>query len=1084
MVRGVVDGSSPSEGFRFPPTRFTAPKSRDHAGGPESNAAQPRSNNPTVPEDVVIREERKLATVLFADLVGSTALASGEDPERVRFRLERFYDAMADEVESAGGTVEKFAGDAVMAVFGAPAALEDHAERALHAALAMQRRLGDLFRGELALRVGVNTGEVVVGRAREGSSFVSGDAVNVAARLEQSAGAGEILVGERTVSTVRGAFELAEPETMEAKGKPEGITARRLVRALTLQRPRGVSGLDPVFVGREGELAQLQAAYRRVIERRRPLLVTIVGDAGVGKTRLVRELWQWLAVEEPQPLQRTGRCLPYGQIAFWPFGEILKEQLGILDGDSPQSVLARLGDGEILGLALGLDVAGNLHPLTARERFQDAWVSLFEELTTTRPAAVLVEDLHWAEGPLLDLLEHLLEYVHAPLLMLGTARPELLDSRPGFGGLRGQTLVLEPLKSEASMELLSRLLGTDPPNLLRDVVAEAEGNPFFMEEVLGSLIDRGLLEHQNGGWAMKQLPSGFLVPDTVQAVVAARIDLLAPAEKEALQAASVIGRIFWSGPVYELCPGTEPNLRLLEERDFIRLRLGSSIEGEREYTIKHAVTREVAYTSIPRARRARLHAAFASWIKRLGGGRDEHAPLLAHHYTEACRPDDADLAWAGAEGDLEELRLRAVAWLRRAAELAVGRYEIDEGIEHLTRALQLETNDLGRAELWRRIGRANTLKYDGEAFWTAMLNSLEECSDRAESAQTYSELAFHTATRSAMWQRRPDPELVRGWIERALALSDPNSFARARALIARSWYDPAVFADAAREASSVAERLGDLELRSWALAARSRSALKTGGYRDAADLSSSRLELVRKVGDPDHVAFIYFYALDPAIAMGRLDEARRIAAAHDDVTGNLTVHHRLHGVACLLVVENAAGCWERIRNLRTAAERAVAANVATPCFYNPWSLLACALAEEILECPDEARRLEQDAEALGMEGYDFLLDPLRIHLALARGDLDDVERRIPKEAPPANARDVDILVARMDALAALRWRDQLEAEAPALLNPGTYLEPFVLRGLGIARPDPELVEQAQQRFREMGLHWHAAETAALAEGAR
>src|SRR5262249_17881350 len=420
------------------------------------------------------------------------------------------------------------------------------------------------------------------------------------------------------------------------------------------------------------------------------------------------------------------------------------------------------------------------------------------------------------------------------------------------GGLRGETRVLEPLKAEATNELLSRLLGTDPPRLLRDAVAQAEGNPFFIEEVLGSLMDQGLLEHRNGTWEMKELPSGFLVPDTVQAAVAARIDLLAPAEKEALQAASVIGRIFWSGPVYELCPETEPNLRMLEERDFIRLRLGSSIEGEREYAIKHAVTREVAYASIPRARRAHLHAAFASWVERFGGGRDEHAPLLADHYTQACRPEDAGLAWAGAEDELEDLRVRAVAWLRRAAELAVGRYEIDEGIEHLNDALRLETDDLERAELWRRIGRANTLKHDGEAFWTAMLNSLQESSGRAESAQTYSELAFHTATRSAMWKRRPDPELVRAWIVRALELSGPETFARARALIARSWYDPAEFADAGREASAVAERLGDLELRSWALAARSRTSYATGAYGDAADWTRRRLDLLPEIEDPDH----------------------------------------------------------------------------------------------------------------------------------------------------------------------------------------------------------------------------------------
>jgi len=273
-------------------------------------------------------EERKLATVLFADLVGSTELAGSQDPERTRALLDRFYDAMASEIERAGGTVEKFVGDAVMAAFGAPAALEDHAERALHAALAMQHRLGELFGVRLALRIGVNTGEVVVGRAREGSSFVTGDAVNVGARLEQAAAPGEILVGERTAAAVRGAFELEEPVTIAAKGKPGGIVSRRLVRALSLMRPRGVGGLRPVFVGRERELEQLRAVYEQVVNAGEPYLVTIMGDAGVGKTRLIRELWTWLAAQEPQPLQRTGRCLSYGHgITYWPLAEVLRRAL-------------------------------------------------------------------------------------------------------------------------------------------------------------------------------------------------------------------------------------------------------------------------------------------------------------------------------------------------------------------------------------------------------------------------------------------------------------------------------------------------------------------------------------------------------------------------------------------------------------------------------------------------------------------------------------------------------------------------------------------------------------------------------------
>lgn len=254
------------------------------------------------------RGERKLATVLFADLVGSTALAGAEDPEWTRARLDRFYDAMSEQIERAGGTLEKFVGDAVMAAFGAPVAQEDHAERALHAALWMQQRLDELFGGELALRIGVNTGEVVVGRARQGSSFVSGDTVNVAARLEQAAGPANILVGERTAALVAGAFEFEELLRLKAKGKAGGIEGRRLLRALSLTRPRGVVGLGRAFVGREREGHVLRDAFERVRESARPELVTIVGEAGVGKTRLVRELWDWLGAAKGHSSAVTERC--------------------------------------------------------------------------------------------------------------------------------------------------------------------------------------------------------------------------------------------------------------------------------------------------------------------------------------------------------------------------------------------------------------------------------------------------------------------------------------------------------------------------------------------------------------------------------------------------------------------------------------------------------------------------------------------------------------------------------------------------------------------------------------------------------
>src|SRR5947199_2966095 len=369
-------------------------------------------------------EQRKVATVLFADLVGSTELADASDPERTRAVLDRFYNAMAAEIDRAGGTVEKFIGDAVMAAFGAPAAQEDHTERALHAALAMQRRLAESFAGELALRIGVNTGEVVVGPPRERSSFVSGDAVNVGARLEQAAAPGEILVGERTVAAVRGAFEFGERITVEAKGKAGGIPCRRLLRALSLMRPRGVGGMRRAFVGRDGELAHLQDAYRAVVSTREPRLVTILGDAGVGKTRLVRELWEWLGAQTPEPLRRTGRCLSYGQgITYWPLAEVLREQFEILESDSPEVIAQRLGRRPFLGLTLGLPVAEDLHPLVVRERLHDAWLELFDGLVAERPSVVLIEDVHWAEDDLCDLLETLVSQVHGPLLLLRAPRP-------------------------------------------------------------------------------------------------------------------------------------------------------------------------------------------------------------------------------------------------------------------------------------------------------------------------------------------------------------------------------------------------------------------------------------------------------------------------------------------------------------------------------------------------------------------------------------------------------------------------------------------------------------------------------------
>lgn len=1024
-------------------------------------------------------DERKVATMLFADLVGSTALADSEDPERTRVILDRFYDAMSEEIELAGGTVEKFVGDAVMAAFGAPAALEDHAERALHAALAMQRRLRELHGDRLALRIGVNTGDVVVGRPREGSSFVTGDAVNVTARLEQAAAPGEIVVGERTVVAVRGAFEFDELVTLAAKGKPDGVRARKLIRALSLMRPRGAGALQQAFVGRDRELQRLQEIYAGVIDGDCHLVV-LLGDAGVGKSRLVRELWQWLAAQERQPLQRTGRCLSYGHgVTYWPLAEVLREHFALLDSDSNDVIAARLGDHPGLALTLGLDGGEQLHPLVARERLQDSWVEFLQEQVLLRPVVVLIEDVHWADDELCDLLELIVARVDGPLLVVATARPEFLERRPALCGARRHTssLPLETLPAADTRVLLERLLGTEPPVAVQElVVARAEGNPFFVEELLATLIDRGLLARHNGGWACADLPPGFTIPDTVQAVLAARIDLLPADEKAALQAASVIGRIFWTGPVYELLGGARPDFGLLEERDFCRRRAASTLPAEREYAIKHALTREVAYESVPKARRAQLHAAFARWLERTSDAAEDHAAMLAHHYSEAVRPEDLDLAWGSPAAEVDVLHAKAVHWSRRAAAAALARYEIDEALALLHRALAHETDPARQGELWYEIGRASALKYDGEGFTAAMATALELA---GPSADVYAELAFQTVQRAGMWRRRPVRSVVTGWIDRALELSPPGSLQHGKALVARALWEQAP----AAAGFAAAEKLGDAELEAHAVAAAAGEAMRSGDSSRANELVQRLTALLPSIRDPDQQGTAYLNRIEILSAVGRFDEVPAVLAEYDAVVRGLTAHHRLHAAGSRASLFSITGRWTELVALGPQLEHAVQANVDSPCPFNVLTLLQTAAGHQHAGDPDAATRLEAWADGIGMEGYDSMFDPARLRLALARNDLAATERLVRglslENAERYGYLAYEELAAYFDALVALDALERIEAEAPSWLAPGTSVEPFALRALAVARADESLLERAIGRFADLGLEWHAAETRRL-----
>jgi class 3 adenylate cyclase len=1032
-------------------------------------------------------DERKLVTVLFADLVGSTAFAGERDPERVRAHLERFYDAMREEIELTGGTVEKFAGDAVMAVFGAPAALEDHAERALHAALAMQQRMRELFAGELELRVGVNTGEVVVGSPREGGSFVTGDAVNVADRLQKAAEPGEVLAGERTVAAAAGAFAFASARTLEAKGKPGGVMGSPVHRALGTMRPRGVGGLPRVFVGRDSELDLLRATYRRAATQSDPHLVTIVGEPGVGKSRLVRALWDALATEQPAPISRTGRCLAYGTgITYRPLGEMVREHFALREGAPADEVTAGLEGREILGLALGLDVAPDLHPLDARERLHAAAVSFVEEIASSRPTVILVEDIHWAEPDLLDLLERLVSDVRAPVMFVATARPEILNLRATWGSGKRNTTVLwlDPLPVSAASQMLEEMLPAALPADLRDVVIDrADGNPFFLEELVGELVDRGVLVRADGAWVLGRHEAELSMPDTVHAVLAARIDRLPPTEKAALQAGSVMGRTFRRAPVVHLLEGDDPDFGLLEERDLVIAARSPAPGEDPEFAIKHALTREVAYGSIPKARRGRLHAALADWLEQGGTGPDERAPVLAYHYSEAAKDEDADLVWAGQPDELARVRERAVHWLSRAGRLARGRHEIDEAVELYDRAIALSTEAHERALLWRAVGEAQALRYDGEGMRKALLNALEGPLDDAERADTYAFLAFQSSIRSAMWSIRLNMQLIEEWASRALELAADDSEAKARALLAKANIELlGAPEDVLEEAAGLAESLGSLELRSFVLGARTQAAFDQRRFQEAAAWSDQRLALLPEIDDPDHLCEAYEAGSPAVAAVCRFDEARHLADLHASLSQRLSAHHRVHSVSLELELADALGDWQSLAAQTDRAWAAIAANLATPCVRNPRDLLLLSLAHLCLGDESRATELELDGLRLAGEGYETYLSGARLRIALERGDRAAAASLVELPVERALVWGPGTFAARLDAFVALGRHDLTEREAPELVQPGTTVEPFALRALGVARRDDELLVRADERFAALGFEWHRAQTERLVAG--
>ncbi|HEX2645960.1 MAG TPA: AAA family ATPase, partial [Candidatus Dormibacteraeota bacterium] len=639
----------------------------------------------------------------------------------------------------------------------------------------------------LRMRIGVNTGEVVAeASSGNGQRLVSGEPVNVAARLQAEAQPGSILAGERTYLAARHAFEFSEPVELSLKGKDEVVVARRLLGqapAIT----RGIPGLASPLVGRTAELQNLATMVDELLETRQPRLVTVLGPAGVGKTRLVREFLTILREGPPNLRVLRGRCLAAGHgITYWALGEILRDACGIELADSASIALEKLqaevADDRMrdaLALTAGIPVPNSrlaqMTPQAVADELGWAWPR-FATWQAQDLAVWVVEDLHWAGDRLLEMLERVIARATGPLLIIATARPDLVESHPGFGGgsENFSTISLRPLSPRQSDELLRGILDVAdlPARLGEEILARAEGNPFFLEEIVRRLIEEGALRREGDRWTAAHGTRSTPLPDSLIALLAARIDSVPEREKRVLQEAAVIGKVFWAEPLQRvMADDVNSALLTLERRGLVSARTTSSIANHTEYSFKHVLVRDVAYASIPKARRARAHAEVGAWIEELAGDRAEQfGELIAYHYALAAVGPDADLAWGADE--LEHVRHEAFERLVTAGTQARRRFAVSKSLELHEQALPLASNDAEKLRVLEEIADDHTSAYQGDdarRFYFQGLELTRKLGDRGSQARVHAKLADLMTALPGAFKSSPDPKEIEPIIAEGLA---------------------------------------------------------------------------------------------------------------------------------------------------------------------------------------------------------------------------------------------------------------------------------------------------------------------------
>jgi class 3 adenylate cyclase/tetratricopeptide (TPR) repeat protein len=788
-----------------------------------------------------VAETRKTVTIVFSDVADSTSLGERLDPEAMRRVMERYFEEMRTVLERHGGTVEKFIGDAIMAAFGIPAAHEDDALRAVRAAAEMREHLAALNdelereRGvTLSIRTGINTGEVVAGAPESGQFYATGDAVNVAARLEQGAEPGEILLGEQTHRLVHDAVQAEALNPLALKGKAETVAAYRLLEVIE-GAPAVARRLDTPFVGRRDELASLLASFERSIEQRTPVLATVLGPAGIGKTRLATEL---AAAVQGQARVLQGRCLSYGEgITFWPLQEILRG-LPERPPNSPDP-----------------EQAGSIE-----ETFW-AYRKFFEALAQEGPLVVVLEDIHWAEPTLLDLIEHVVEWTReAPLLLVCLARLELLDERPGWAGER---IELEPLPNEEAEKLVATLAADLEPAVRARATEAAEGNPLFLEQLLALAVEDG---------------QEAAVPHTIQALLAARIDRLAPDERLLLEAAAVVGKEFWRGALLDLAqPDTQVSALL---QQLVRKRLiqpeRSTFPGEDAFQFGHILIRDATYTGIAKEVRAELHERFAEWLEQSASRYDEivgyHLEQAYRYRTELGVTDDSARA----------LAIRAGAKLSGAGESALARNDLPAAVNLLTRATNL--HDAGgqpRLDLLVDLGAALFPLGEGPKALAVLDEALEAMRAAGEPVL---EWRARLERNYVLGQLEPDAIPVEEDLrtaERAILalerLGDHRGLGRAWQAVTqdRFWLGKNESAlEASERALEYARRAGDRQGEIWAL--RLRSKALWSGPTPAAEAAQSCEEMLAAAESEEFAATALEHLGGLRAMQGQFEEARRL----------------------------------------------------------------------------------------------------------------------------------------------------------------------------------------------------------------